>query len=65
MSSIGTDTTSGSTEAILLTTFFFPDAWKKARAQVDAVVGRDRLPSFKDMEDLPYIQAVRTLLLAV
>ena len=30
----------------------------KAQAQVDEVVGRDRLPEFADVEKMPYIQAI-------
>ena len=35
-----------------------PDVQKKAQAELDAVVGRDRLPTFADQPDLPYINAI-------
>ena len=35
-----------------------PEVAKKAQAEVDAVVGLDRLPSFADREKLPYINAL-------
>lgn len=35
-----------------------PDVQKKAQAEIDAVVGPDRLPSFDDREHLPYVDAV-------
>ena len=35
----------------------FPDAARKAREEVDKVVGRDRLPRFDDMDSLPYVRA--------
>lgn len=35
-----------------------PEAMLKAQAQIDAVVGRDRLPTFSDREKLPYIEAM-------
>lgn len=35
-----------------------PDAQKKAQAELDAVVGPDRLPRIKDYDRLPYINAV-------
>ena len=36
----------------------FPDVQKKAQAEIDAVVGNDRLPSFSDRTQLPYIEAL-------
>ena len=35
-----------------------PDVQKMAQAEIDAVVGRDRLPDFQDREHLPYVDAV-------
>ncbi len=31
---------------------------KKSQAQIDTVVGRDRLPTFADKKNLPYIRAI-------
>lgn len=36
----------------------FPEVQKKAQEEIDAVVGRDRLPSFADRARLPYVHAV-------
>ena len=36
----------------------FPEVMKKAQAEIDAVVGNDRLPDFSDRENLPYIDAL-------
>ena len=36
----------------------YPEVAQKARAEIDAVVGQDRLPSFADRERLPYINAL-------
>ena len=36
----------------------FPDVQKKAQAEIDAVVGPDRLPSFADRDSLPYTDAL-------
>ena len=36
----------------------WPDVQRKARRELDAVVGRDRLPTMDDLESLPYIQAI-------
>jgi len=40
-----------------------PDIQKQIQAELDAVVGRERLPSFNDQPDLPYIGALRKELL--
>ncbi len=36
----------------------FPDAMRRAQAQIDEVVGRDRMPTFADQENLPYVTAM-------
>ena len=36
----------------------YPDVQKKAQAEIDAVVGLNRLPDFHDRPSLPYINAV-------
>lgn len=36
----------------------YPEAMKKAQAQIDAVVGRQRLPDFGDIASLPYVVAI-------
>lgn len=35
-----------------------PDVQRKARAEVDRVVGMDRLPEFADRDSMPYCEAV-------
>lgn len=35
----------------------FPEAQKRAQAELDAVVGPGRLPDFSDMDQLPYTNA--------
>jgi cytochrome P450 len=37
---------------------YFPDVQAKAQAEIDRVVGPERLPSFDDRAQLPYIQAM-------
>ena len=44
--------------AFFLAMALFPDVLKKAQAEVDSVVGYDRLPNYDDRDDLPYINAV-------
>ncbi|KIK82097.1 hypothetical protein PAXRUDRAFT_728978 [Paxillus rubicundulus Ve08.2h10] len=35
-----------------------PHVWKRAQAEIDAVLGMDRLPDFEDRPFLPYVEAV-------
>ena len=35
-----------------------PEAQKKAQAEIDAVIGSDRLPDIQDRSSLPYVNAV-------
>ena len=35
----------------------FPDVQKRIQAELDAVVGRKRLPNFEDRASLPYLEA--------
>ena len=36
----------------------YPEVQKKAQAEIDAIVGPNRLPDFHDRPSLPYINAV-------
>ncbi|KAJ8585906.1 cytochrome P450 [Rhizopogon salebrosus TDB-379] len=36
----------------------YPDAQKRAQAEIDAVIGTERLPTFEDRSSLPYVEAV-------
>jgi cytochrome P450 len=45
-------------EALLAYMTAFPDAQKKAQAELDAVVGRDRLANLDDRPRLPYLEAL-------
>ena len=36
----------------------FPEVQRRAQAEIDAVVGRDRLPTFADAPRLPYVRAI-------
>ena len=44
--------------AFFLAMVLFPEVQAKAQAELDAVVGSERLPSFSDRDSLPYINAV-------
>ncbi|KAI0056132.1 cytochrome P450 [Artomyces pyxidatus] len=54
----GADTTSISLGWWLFAMLLNPDAQKRAQAELDAVVGRDRVPTFSDLPRLPYIRAM-------
>ncbi|KAF8599138.1 cytochrome P450 [Ceratobasidium sp. AG-I] len=54
----GSDTTSGWLQTLVLSMVAFPEAQKKAQAELDEVVGQDRAPNPEDFPRLPYIQAV-------
>ncbi|KAG1784606.1 cytochrome P450 [Suillus plorans] len=54
----GTDTTVSAIYSLFLAMTLFPDVQKKAQAEIDAVVGPDRLPSFADRDSLPYTEAL-------
>ncbi|KAF5338823.1 hypothetical protein D9758_012046 [Tetrapyrgos nigripes] len=56
----GADTTVSDQYAFFLAMIRHPEVLKKAQAEIDSVVGNDRLPSFSDRENLPYVNAVVT-----
>jgi Cytochrome P450 len=43
---------------LFLSLVIYPDVQKRAQAELDLVVGRDRLPTFDDRPRLPYIEAI-------
>ncbi|KAF9064285.1 cytochrome P450 [Rhodocollybia butyracea] len=54
----GSDTTVSVVYSYLMAAILYPEMQRKAQAEVDAVVGKDRLPSFADRQSLPYVEAV-------
>ncbi|TFK64016.1 cytochrome P450 [Pluteus cervinus] len=57
------DTSSSTLRFFILAMRLFPEVMKKAQAELDRVVGRERVPTFADRENLPYIRAVTKELL--
>ncbi len=53
----GSDTTSSAALAFVLFMLSSPSALKKAREEIDTVVGDHRLPDFDDQVNLPYVVA--------
>ncbi|KAG7094942.1 hypothetical protein E1B28_005744 [Marasmius oreades] len=56
----GGESTSGQMSWVLMSLVLYPDVQKKAQEEVDRVVGRDRMPTFKDLEpeQMPYLNAL-------
>ncbi|KAG2353180.1 cytochrome P450 [Suillus spraguei] len=52
------ETSSSTLMVFVLAMVLYPDVQKRAQAEIDSVVGRDRLPTFEDRESLPYIEAI-------
>lgn len=36
----------------------YPEVQRKAQEEIDRVIGNDRLPTFADQANLPYVEAV-------
>ncbi|CAB4022094.1 steroid 17-alpha-hydroxylase 17,20 lyase-like [Paramuricea clavata] len=53
----GSDTTSSSLAWLFLYMVSYPDIQEKVHKELDVVVGSDRLPSWKDVRNMPYLQA--------
>ncbi|KAF5384030.1 hypothetical protein D9757_006947 [Collybiopsis confluens] len=52
------ETMTGVLAWLFLAMAMYPEVQARAQAELDRVVGRDRLPSFDDIDDLPYIRAM-------
>ncbi|KAF9064351.1 cytochrome P450 1 [Rhodocollybia butyracea] len=52
------DTTMSSIASFLLTMTQHPEVQSKAQAEIDHVIGRDRLPTFDDRQSLPYVESI-------
>ncbi|KAH6906085.1 cytochrome P450 [Coprinopsis sp. MPI-PUGE-AT-0042] len=52
------DTTVSSALALILALAMHPEVQKKAQKEIETAVGPERVPSFEDLERLPYIQAI-------
>ncbi|KIJ12558.1 hypothetical protein PAXINDRAFT_14638 [Paxillus involutus ATCC 200175] len=52
------ETTSSSLANFTLAMVENPHVWKRAQAEIDSVIGMDRLPEFDDRPSLPYVEAI-------
>jgi cytochrome P450 len=48
----------GAMKTFFVAMLLYPDIQKKAQDEIDSVIGRDRLPTFKDRLRLPFVDAV-------
>ncbi|KAH9943938.1 cytochrome P450 [Amylocystis lapponica] len=59
--SAGSDTTVSAIESFFLTMSLYPEAQRKAQAEIDALLAADgprRLPGYADREKLPYVEGL-------
>jgi cytochrome P450 len=54
----GAETSASSTKTNILFLATHPAAQDKAQREIDAVCGMERLPSFSDFKDMPYINCI-------
>ncbi|KAG6919294.1 hypothetical protein DXG01_007426 [Tephrocybe rancida] len=54
----GADTTVSAIYSFFLAMALHPEVARKAQAEIDTVVGNDRLPTFEDRPHLPYVDAL-------
>ncbi|KAH7913526.1 cytochrome P450 [Hygrophoropsis aurantiaca] len=54
----GFKTTSSNLHSFLLAMVLYPEVQQRAQAEIDAVIGDDRLPNFDDRAALPYVEAI-------
>jgi len=54
----GVDSTASPVQAFILAMVMYPEVQQKAQAEIDAVIGNERLPDFNDRNLLAYVNAV-------
>ncbi|KAH9042935.1 cytochrome P450 [Lactarius deliciosus] len=59
----GSDTTAAALYSLFLALILYPEVQKRAQAELDSVISRDRLPTYDDRPRLPYIEAMTKELL--
>ncbi|KAG8686686.1 hypothetical protein FRC09_013975 [Ceratobasidium sp. 395] len=58
MFAAGSDTTICAMATFFLAMQLYPEVQRKAQAELDAVIGSNRLPNMQDMNHLPYIRCI-------
>lgn len=56
----GLDTTTSTILSFYLAMIIHPEIQKKGQAEIDAVIGTDRLPAITDRSSLPYVRSILT-----
>ncbi|KAI1814974.1 putative cytochrome P450 oxidoreductase OrdA-like protein [Poronia punctata] len=54
----GADTTVSAIACFYLAMTLYPEVQKRAQEEIDRVIGRDRVPTLADRENLPYVDAL-------
>jgi cytochrome P450 len=54
----GSDTTAIALSVFVMAMVLYPQVARKAQDEIDRVVGPERMPTFDDLKDLPYIDAI-------
>lgn len=54
----GSDTTAATNASFVLAMTMHPEIQKKAQEELDRIIGPDRLPTWEDRDQLPYIDAI-------
>lgn len=54
----GSETTASTLLVFVLAMLLYPEVQQRAQAEINSVVGTDRLPDFEDRASLPYVEAV-------
>ncbi|KAH9995638.1 CyP450 monooxygenase [Russula compacta] len=52
------DTSAAGLQSFVLAMVLYPEVQKRAQEEIDSVLGRGNLPSFRDEDSLPYLKAV-------
>jgi cytochrome P450 len=54
----GSDSTVAIIESVILALLIYPEVVKRAQEEIDRVVGSDRLPTFEDRANMPYLDGI-------
>ncbi|KAI6001137.1 cytochrome P450 [Pisolithus marmoratus] len=54
----GSETTASTLLVFVLAMLLYPEVQQRAQAELDSVLGTDRLPGFEDRASMPYVEAV-------
>ncbi|KAF7333345.1 Cytochrome P450 [Mycena venus] len=54
----GAETTSGALAWFIFAMLSFPEVQRRAQKELDAIIGRSRMPTFADYDSLPYMRAL-------